>query len=77
MRDLRYAPPAVNGIYRIQRGKAALVTEAIQRLRVNPRPSNAEPVPERSNTYRIEVEDYNVAYEVLDDQNLVVILRIE
>jgi mRNA-degrading endonuclease RelE of RelBE toxin-antitoxin system len=77
MWELRYAPTAVNGIYRVQRGTAALVTEAIRRLQQNPRPPNAEPILERANTYRIEVEGYSVAYEILDDKKQVVILRVE
>jgi mRNA-degrading endonuclease RelE of RelBE toxin-antitoxin system len=77
MWDLRYAPTAVTGIYKVPRGSAALVTEAIKQLRANPRPANAEPVPERNNTHRIEVEGYSVVYEVLDDQRQVVILRVE
>jgi mRNA-degrading endonuclease RelE of RelBE toxin-antitoxin system len=77
MWQLRYAPPAVAGLYRIPRGIAALVTEAIRRLATNPHPFNAEPIPERANMYRIEVEDYSVVYEVLAEQKIVIILRIE
>jgi mRNA-degrading endonuclease RelE of RelBE toxin-antitoxin system len=77
MWQLRYARSAVTGLYRIPRGTAALVTEAIKRLATNPHPSNAEPIPERANMYRIEVEDYSAVYEVLADQRIVIILRIE
>jgi mRNA-degrading endonuclease RelE of RelBE toxin-antitoxin system len=77
MWQLRYSPPAVAGLYRIPRGIAAVVTEAIKRLATNPYPFNAEPLPERANMYGIEVEDYSVVYEVVADQRIVIILRIE
>jgi mRNA-degrading endonuclease RelE of RelBE toxin-antitoxin system len=77
MWQLRYSPPATAGIYRIPRGPAADVTAAIRRLGTNPYVFNAEAVPERANTWLLEVGEYHIVYEILDDVRQVVILRIE
>jgi mRNA-degrading endonuclease RelE of RelBE toxin-antitoxin system len=73
---IRYHPAAIQAIYKIERGTAALVTEAIRQLAANPRPVGSEPIPELSNAFSMEVADHTIAYEVREAERLIRIIWI-
>jgi mRNA-degrading endonuclease RelE of RelBE toxin-antitoxin system len=75
--QIRYHRLATSAIYRIERGTAGLVTEAIRRLGVNPRPEECEPVPEYQNVYTMDAEGYTVTYEVDDMRRIINVSWIE
>ncbi len=74
--EVRYNRLAIQGIYKIPRGEAAVVTEAIRRLTNNPRPPGSEPIPERPNHYTITVADHVIAYEVQESERVIIFLQI-
>ena len=73
---LRYHRDATKGSYRVERGKAAIVTEAIGNLTNNPRPPGSEPIPERPGLYTIEAAGTVIGYEILESERAVLILWI-
>lgn len=68
MLTARYDPDAVRGLYRLPRGVAGEVTEAIRRLLTNPTPPDCKPVEGRTRTYRIYPADHSVEYEIVEEQ---------
>jgi mRNA-degrading endonuclease RelE of RelBE toxin-antitoxin system len=73
---IRYHRLAIQGIYGIERGEAAIVTEAIRKLADNPRPPDSEPVAERINVHTIEVAERTVSYEIIDEGRILLILWV-
>jgi len=73
---LRYHRMATQGSYRVERGKAAAVTEAIRNLASNPRPPGSEPIPEQPDRYTIEVSGTVIGYEIIESERAVLILWI-
>jgi mRNA-degrading endonuclease RelE of RelBE toxin-antitoxin system len=72
----RYHPDAIAAIYRIERGTAALVTEAIRQLGRNPRPPDSQELSDRANTYSIEPAGHLVIYELLESERIVHVMFI-
>jgi mRNA-degrading endonuclease RelE of RelBE toxin-antitoxin system len=74
---LRYSQEAVQGLYKIPRGKVARVTAAIAQLMVEPRPPDGQAVPDRPNTFSLFSDEYIVTYELIERARVVKILKIE
>ncbi len=68
---------ALGALYRIGRGDAAVVTEAIKRLATNPRPIDSQEIPDRPNIYRIEAAGHAIIYEMIAIERVIYILWIE
>jgi len=68
MLTAHYGPNAVRGLYRLPRGIAGEVTEAIKQLLTNPTPPDCEPVQGRERTYRIHPAGHTVEYEIMKEQ---------
>ena len=65
-RELRRLPPEVHG----------RLAGPIQALRENPRPIGVRKLRGENRTWRIRVGAYRVVYDVYDDQEVVVVLRV-
>ena len=78
MWSLRYTTEATAGIYLIPRGPAAMVTEAIRALQRLPVPYEATLEPTgRPNTYVLTIAEYNITYELVEQEQIVKILLVE
>lgn len=73
---LHYSQSAIQAIYQIPRGPAALVTDIIRRLAQEPRPPGSQPLG-HANMYFLIIADYLVVYEIDTEAYIVRILRIE
>lgn len=67
-------PDARADVYRIPRGEAATVTDAISTLADNPLPHGNEEI--KQNVYRIEVGDYTIVYQLFENERVVKILIV-
>jgi hypothetical protein len=74
---IRYHRTATSAIYRIERGTAADVTEAIRRLAANPWLVEGEPIPERPNSFVMEAAGHLVAYRIVEVERAIDVLWIE
>jgi mRNA-degrading endonuclease RelE of RelBE toxin-antitoxin system len=70
-------PDAIRALYQIERGTAALVTDAIRRLASNPHPPDAQPVVERPGVYTINAVGHRVGYQVNETERIVNVVWIE
>ena len=62
---------------RLPRDAQARVLVAVKALADDPRPAGCGPVRgAESGTYRIRVGDYRILYVVLDDEKVVVLVRV-
>ena len=72
-----YHREAVQGIYRLGRGAAGEVTEAItELLRMEDPTSVGNPVEDVENAYRITIDGHIVEYEMPEKGNIIKILNI-
>lgn len=69
-------PSARKEMYKVPRGEAAYVTEAITALGNDPRPQGHEEVDDEPNTYKIKVRKHTVEYEISEEDNKVRILVV-
>jgi mRNA-degrading endonuclease RelE of RelBE toxin-antitoxin system len=67
---------AIAGLYKLSHGEASLVSEAIDRLRHDPVPSDAEPIEYTVTMYRIRVLARVVEYQVDHSQRVINLLNI-
>jgi mRNA-degrading endonuclease RelE of RelBE toxin-antitoxin system len=74
---IRYHRRATEAIYKIERGTAAIVTDAIRQLAKNPRPLDSQPQPDRADTYTIEPAGHLVIYELLNSERIVHVIFID
>jgi mRNA-degrading endonuclease RelE of RelBE toxin-antitoxin system len=74
--EIRYHRQVVASIYRIERGTAARVTEAIRQLARIQRPPEAKELPERPNTYSIEPAGHLVVYELIENERIVHVMFV-
>ena len=73
---IRYHRRAIQGVYKIERGAAATVTEAIKKLANDPYPSESELVTERINIYTIEAAGRTISYELIEEEKILLILWV-
>ena len=73
---IRYTRLVIEAIYKIPRGQAAEVSEAIKALGKDPRPPHAFEI-ERKNSYAMKVAGYFVTYEIVEAERLIIVLLVE
>ncbi|MEM7126698.1 MAG: hypothetical protein AAF702_10255 [Chloroflexota bacterium] len=69
-------PDARAEIYKVPRGKAADVTDAISALGKDPKPEGSEEIEEEPNIYKIQVGEYTIEYELIEQDKEVKILVV-
>ena len=69
-------PSAMTELYRLPRGKAAVVNDAIHALLGNPTPTHSVPVEGIPDTYRIEISGIAVEYQVDHSQQRIRVLAV-
>lgn len=75
---LVYSREATQSIYRIPRGLARNVTDAIYQLTLEPLPPTAQPDEDDPSKYWIAVEgDYVIMYEILDETHQIRVVDVE
>lgn len=74
---VRMHSAAIRALYQIERGMAAMVTDAIRELASNVRPPDAQPVSERPGVYMIEAAGHLIAYQVNEAERIINIVWIE
>lgn len=73
---IRYTKAAIEALYKIPRGKAAEVSEAIRTLAKIPRPSYAFEI-ELANGYAMKLQGYFITYQIMEETSVIKILLIE
>ena len=76
MWNIRFLSSARGELYTVPRGIAAVVTDALERLRLEPIPSNSVPIPDIENAYQIDVAGYTIEYELLEQDQIILILAV-
>lgn len=76
MYRLDYTPAAAKQIRKLDPRVRARVLAAAGRLRDDPRPPALRQMVDRPGERRLRVGDYRVIYEVVDQQVLVLVLRV-
>jgi mRNA interferase RelE/StbE len=71
-----FDPKAWDQLMRLPLRLQERVTDAIEGLEVEPRPSGVTKLSGNENYYRIRVSDYRIIYEIRDNVLLVLILKI-
>lgn len=71
------APAAQRDIRRLPRQVRARLAAPIQALAQSPRPSGVRKVQGQETTWRIRVGPYRVIYDIYDDQELVVVFKVD
>ncbi len=61
---------------RIRRQDFDRLSNAINKLSMEPRPNGVRKIEGTGTAYRIRVGDYRVVYDIYDDQKLVLILQV-
>ena len=70
------APAAQRDLRRLPREIQGRLAAPIQSLAAIPRPAGVRKIRGSEQTWRIRVGPYRVVYDILDDQSLVVVLRV-
>ena len=70
------APAAQRDLQRLPREIQARLTIPVQALAENPRPAGVRKLREEERTWRIRVGPYRVVYDIHDDRDMVVILKV-
>lgn len=71
------APAAQRELRRLRHEVQARLGEPIQALADNPRPPGVRKVKGEERTWRLRIGPYRIVYDVYDDQQLVVILKVD
>jgi len=66
----------LEALYRLPRGVAGEVTDAIETLQNDPTPVQAETVEGRANTYRLTIADHLIEYEVVSEKRIIKLLSV-
>ena len=69
-------PTAEKSLGRIPRPFRRRIIDALEELRVAPRPAGVVKLAGGENLWRIRIGDYRVVYEVHDDRLIVLVLRV-
>ena len=69
-------PAAQRDLRRLPREVQARLATPIQALAENPRPVGVRKLRGEERTWRIRVGPYRVVYDILDDQALVLVLKV-
>ena len=75
--QLRAHPEFTSSLYRVPRGAAAILTQAIEGLRYNPTPENSTPVINRPGRYELHAADYVVVYRVEEAERIIRLFWVE
>ncbi|MDO5668585.1 MAG: type II toxin-antitoxin system RelE/ParE family toxin [Corynebacterium sp.] len=73
---ISYVPSAAKTIRKLDRSTARQLLEAIDGLASDPRPPGCIQLKGGRGEFRIRVGDYRVVYDVQDDEQLVLVLRV-
>lgn len=76
MLNIRFLASARTEMYTVPRGTAAVVTDAIERLRLEPIPSNSDAIPDIENAYKIDIAGYTIEYELIEHDRIILILAV-
>ena len=66
----------LEALYRLPRGTAGEVTDAVETLQNDQTPAQAEAVEGRANTYRLTIADHLVEYEVVSEKRIIKLLSV-
>lgn len=74
--EIRIRPSAAKAIRKLPKTEQSRIREAVEALRVEPRPRGSRKLTGGTNEWRIRVGAYRVVYEVQDDVLIVSVVRV-
>jgi mRNA interferase RelE/StbE len=73
---VEYHPNALKDLSKLDKPVARRIVNAVDALKVNPRPNGARPLAGYPELWRIRVGDYRVVYTIRDAELLILALRV-
>ena len=74
--EIRFSPRAKRELAQLPKRDMNRVDNRIQALQEEPHPANCQKLSGFENLYRIRAGDYRIIYQIIDDEIVVVVIRI-
>jgi mRNA interferase RelE/StbE len=76
MYKIGYEASAAKELSKLDKAAAGRIIKAIQKLATDPRPPGCRSLVGYENLWRVRVGDYRVVYTIVDDELVVLVVRV-